>query len=94
VHDVRSLAPHERRQLEQAQKVATGAERATDVLDLQETRAGCAGGVAKRAASVSPHRHVEAVGERRQQGSDVRLRSSGFGERDKEQDSWTLGRRP
>jgi hypothetical protein len=94
VHDVRSLAPHERRQLEQAQKVAPGAERAADVLELEEARAGRAGGVAKWATSVSPHRHVEALGERREQRRDIRLRSSGFGERDKEQDSWTLGRRP
>ena len=89
MHDVRSLAPEKGHQLEYAERVTPKAERTADVLELDEARAGRPRCSRERAVAVGSHSDVEWPGDCRKQGSDVRLRSSGFGERDEKEDPWT-----
>ena len=59
--------PHQHDELEQAEEVADGMERAPDVAQRHEARAGGARRFAQRAVPVCGDDHVEAPRETRQQ---------------------------
>jgi hypothetical protein len=92
VNYVRMLAAKQRQELQKAKCVAPEAQRAPDLPKRDETDARYSRGVAEWTVSVGCYGHVEAVGERREKGRDVRLRPSRLGQRHEEQDSWTHGR--
>ena len=83
--DVRSLAPQQPRQLEEAREVTPRADRAADIPQRKKANTGGFGGLAERPGSMRRDRHVEVRDERGEQRSDVGLSPADLGQRDDQQ---------
>ena len=86
MEDVRSLAPQQADQLEEAGEIAPGADGAPDAPQRKEANTGSLSSLAEWAGSVRRDRHVEVADERRQQRCDVGLSPADLGQRDDQQD--------
>ena len=86
MEDVRSLAPQQADQLEEAGEIAPGADGAPDTPQRKEANTGSLGSLAEWAGSVRRDRHVEVADERRQQRCDIGLSPADLGQRDDQQD--------
>ena len=86
MQDVGPLAPDQRRKLQQPEQVVDGMQVAPHVAERDVAHAGGRRRVAQRPGAVGRDDDVEPAGERREQAGDVRLRPSGLGERDEQQD--------
>ena len=84
--DVRAYAAHEHDELEEAEEVSPGADRATDVPERHERGSCLRDRRPQRSGSVSRYRNGVAADERRHERRDVRLRTARFGERDEQED--------
>jgi hypothetical protein len=93
MNDVRMLAAQQGQELQKAEHVAPETDRAPDLPEGNKAGAGRSRGFAKWAFSVGCYGHVEVIGERREKGRDVRLRSSRLGQGHDEQNSWTHGKK-
>jgi hypothetical protein len=91
VDDVRSQTPHQRDELEQAERIPPETERPPYVTELDERNSGRAGGVGHGPRPVRGHGRVEDLRNGRQQGGHVRLGAAGLGERDDEQEASPTG---
>ena len=91
VDDVRPTSPQKPKQLERAEEVPPWIDGAADVPQGDELRAGSACRIREGTVSVRGDDHVEIRCERFEQGGDVRLRASGLGERDEENEPRSRG---
>lgn len=86
MEDVRSLAPEEANELDEAGEISPGTDRTPNVLQGDEANPVCGRSLAQRAGTVRRNGDVEVADECRKQRSDVRLRPADLGERDQQQD--------
>jgi hypothetical protein len=85
MEDVRSLAPQQAHQLEEAGEIAPGADGAPDAPQRKEANTRSLSSLAEWAGSVRRHRHVEVADKCRQQRRDVGLSPADLRQRDDQQ---------
>lgn len=89
VYDMGLLSPQKPEELEQAEKIAPGADRAPDVAKRDKPRARRVRRLLQRSITVRCNDDVKGLDEWWEQGRDIRLRSSRLGQRNQEHQSWT-----
>ena len=85
VENVRPLSPEQPDELDQADGITPGVDRAPHVTKRQEADAPALGGVPKRSVPVCGNRDVEAVDEGGDERGNVGLRTADLGERDQQE---------